>query len=177
MSFHSKGRLGRIFVMLSAIIVLATIFNTVVAAQEGPAPKVELYGGYSYWYPGARVSGVLPLGLVPVSSNLESNPRGAGVSATYNFNHWLGLTVDLSDHWGSRETGVAARLDDAAFGNLSVGPKITFRHKRISPFLEVLVGDHRLSPDAFRDIDKLGFMAGGGIDINLSRHVAWRLLR
>jgi outer membrane protein OmpA-like peptidoglycan-associated protein len=32
-------------------------------------------------------------------------------------------------------------------------------------------------PDAFHDIDKLGFMFGGGLDINLSRHVALRLIR
>jgi outer membrane protein OmpA-like peptidoglycan-associated protein len=40
-----------------------------------------------------------------------------------------------------------------------------------------LVGDHRLAPDAFHDIDKLGFMFGGGLDVNLSRHVALRLFR
>src|ERR1700730_4942475 len=32
-------------------------------------------------------------------------------------------------------------------------------------------------PDAFHDIDKLGFLVGGGLDINLSRHVALRLIR
>ena len=39
------------------------------------------------------------------------------------------------------------------------------------------MGDHRLTPDAFYDVDKLGFMAGGGLDINLSRHIALRLIR
>jgi hypothetical protein len=42
---------------------------------------------------------------------------------------------------------------------------------------EALVGDHRLMPDAFHDIDKLGIMAGGGLDINVSKHVALRLIR
>jgi outer membrane protein OmpA-like peptidoglycan-associated protein len=32
-------------------------------------------------------------------------------------------------------------------------------------------------PDAFHDIDKLGFMAGGGLDVNLSRHIALRPIR
>jgi hypothetical protein len=32
-------------------------------------------------------------------------------------------------------------------------------------------------PDAFHDIDKLGVMLGGGLDLNLSRHFALRLLR
>src|SRR5205823_1088564 len=102
---------------------------------------------------------------------------GAGASVTYNFNRWVGLTLDGSTHWGSGESGLGKRIDDAAFSNISLGPKITFRSKHLSPFIEALVGDHRLMPDAFHDIDKLGFMAGGGLDINVSRHVALRLFR
>ena len=177
MSSHSKGRLGRVLVMLPAMIAILAMFGTLAAAQDQPAPKWELYGGYSFWHPGADVHGVLPLGTLPVSSRLEPNPRGIGLSATYNFNRWFGLTLDASTHWGSREKGLFNRIDDAAFSNLSLGPKITFRHEHISPFFEVLVGDHRLMPDAFHDVDKLGFMAGGGLDINLSRHVALRLIR
>ena len=41
----------------------------------------------------------------------------------------------------------------------------------------MLVGDQRLYPEAFHHIDKLGVMAGGGLDVNLSRHFAWRLIR
>jgi len=87
------------------------------------------------------------------------------------------LTLDTSTDWGSREIGLANRIDDAAFSNLSLGPKFTFRSKHVSPFIEVLVGDHRLMPDAFHDVDKLGVMFGGGLDINLSRHIALRLFR
>jgi outer membrane protein OmpA-like peptidoglycan-associated protein len=150
-------------------------------AQDGgdgnTAPKWEIYGGYSFFYPHADVDGVLSGGSLPVSSRLESNPRGAGASVTFNFKRWIGLTVDASTDWGSGESGLGSRLDDTAFSNLSLGPKITFRHTHFSPFLEALVGDHRLMPDAFHDIDKLGIMAGGGLDINLSRHVALRLIR
>ena len=87
------------------------------------------------------------------------------------------VTLDSSIHWGSGESLLFNRIDDAALSNLSLGPKITFRHTHVSPFLEVLIGDHRLMPDAFHDVDKIGFMAGGGVDINLSRHIALRLLR
>jgi len=152
-------------------------FATVAAAQDPPGPKVELFGGYTFFYPGADVHGQLPEALFPISSRLESNPRGAGASITYDFNRWFGLTLDTSTDWGSREVTVANRIDDAAFANLSLGPKITFRSQRFSPFVEALVGDHRLMPDAFHDVDKFGFMLGGGLDINLSRHIALRLLR
>jgi len=174
---HSKRRLARALAMLSAIGAALCMFGTVAAAQDQPAPKWELFGGYSFFDPGANINGQLPGALLPLSSRLESNPRGAGASVTYDFNNWLGLTLDTSTHWGSGEAGLSKRIDDAAFSNLSFGPKITFRHHRFSPFLEVLVGDHRLMPDAFHDVDKLGFMFGGGLDINVSRHVALRLIR
>jgi outer membrane protein OmpA-like peptidoglycan-associated protein len=177
MSSHSKGSLRRILVMLLAMITVLCTFATRAAAQDQPAPKWELFGGYSFWDPGANVHGILPGGLLPLSSRLESNPRGVGLSATYNFNSWLGLTLDTSTHWGSGETTVARRIDDAAFSNLSLGPKFTFRREHISPFFEVLVGDHRLMPDAFHDVDKLGLMVGGGLDVKLSQHVALRLIR
>jgi outer membrane protein OmpA-like peptidoglycan-associated protein len=163
--------------MRLGLVALLCSVTTLAVAQDRPAPKWELFGGYSFFHPGADVHGVLPGGLAPVSSRLEPNPRGAGASVTYNFNRWFGLTLDGSTHWGSGESTLERKVDDAAFSNLSFGPKITFRSTHFSPFLEALVGDHRLMPDAFHDIDKLGFMAGGGLDVNVSKHVALRLLR
>ena len=177
MSSHLKGHAGRGLTLLPPMIAVLCLLTTVAAAQDPPAPKWELYGGYSFFHPGADIHGQLPGGLFPLSSRLEANPRGAGASLTYNFNRWFGLTLDTSTNWGSGESTFAKKIDDAAFSNLSFGPKITFRHTHFSPFLEALVGDHRLMPDAFHDVDKLGFMFGGGLDLNLSRHVALRLLR
>ncbi len=180
MSSQSMSHPGRVLAMLTAMIAVLFTFAALAAAQDQPAPKWELYGGYSYLYPNSTVNGVVPgaaPGALPLSSQLESNPRGAGASITYDFNNWFGLTLDTSTHWGSGESTLAHRIDDAAFSNLSFGPKVTFRHERFAPFVEVLVGDHRLMPDAFHDVDKLGLMLGGGLDVNLNRHVALRLLR
>lgn len=177
MSSYSKGYLGRALAMLPATIAFLCAFGTLAAAQDQPVPKVEIFGGYSFLYPGADVHGVRPLGLTILSSRLESNPRGAGASVTYNFNRWFGLTADLSTHWGSGESTLATKLDDTGLTNLSFGPKITFRHRRVSPFFEGLVGDHRLMPEAFHHVNKLGFMLGGGLDVNLTRHIGLRLLR
>jgi outer membrane protein OmpA-like peptidoglycan-associated protein len=177
MSSPSKSHPSQVLVMLPAMIAVLCTVATLAAAQDQPVPKWELYGGYSLLYPNADVHAMLPEGLRPVSSALESNPRGAGASITYDFNRWFGLTLDASTHWGSGETGLNNRIDDAAFSNLSFGPKVTFRSAHFSPFLEALAGDHRLMPDAFHDIDKLGFMFGGGLDFNVSKHVALRLPR
>src|ERR1700730_1977673 len=177
MSSQLRSHPGRMLAMLPAMIAILCMFAPLAAAQDPPGPRVELFGGYSLFHPGADVHGQLPGAISPLSSRLEANPRGAGASFTVDFNRWLGLTLDTSTDWGSRETGLASRIDDTAFSNLSFGPKITFRSAHFSPFLEALVGDHRLMPDAFHDVDKLGFMGGGGLDINVSRHFALRLFR
>jgi outer membrane protein OmpA-like peptidoglycan-associated protein/opacity protein-like surface antigen len=177
MSSQSKSHPGRVLAMLPAMIAILFTFATLAAAQDQPAPKWELYGGYSFLQPGADVHGQLPGALFPIRGRMEANPRGIGLSVTYDFNRWFGLTLDTSTHWGSGEGGLQKRIDDAALSTLSIGPKITFRSHRFAPFVEALVGDHRLMPDAFHDIDKLGFLLGGGLDINLYEHVALRLFR
>ncbi len=177
MSSQSSIHPSRVLIMLPAVIAVLCTFGTLAAAQDQPAPKWELYGGYSFLYPNANVHALLPGGLLPVSSPLESNPRGVGGSITYDFNRWFGLTLDASTHWGSGETGLVKQIDDTAFTNISFGPKVTFRSAHVSPFLEALVGDHRLTPDVFHDIDKLGFMLGGGLDFKVSKHVALRVPR
>jgi len=173
----SKSDLSRVLAMLAPMIVALCLFGTPAAAQDQPAPKWEIFGGYSFLYPNATVHGVLPLGVLPLSSNLESNPRGGGASVTYNFNRWAGITLDASKEWSAGEVGVAKRIDDAGFSNVSLGPKFTYRTEHLSPFVEALLGEHHLSPDAFHDVTKLGFMVGAGLDLNLSRHFALRLIR
>lgn len=178
MSSHSIGHLGRALATLSATAALLFAFGTLAVAQDQPAPKWEIYGGYSFWYPGADVHGVLPTGLVPVTSTLDSNPRGAGAAVTYDFTRHFGITVDASDHWGISEKGIpGACCRDADLSTLAIGPQFTFRHRHFSPFLEVLGGDLRLYPEGFHNINKLGLMAGGGLDINLTRHLAIRPIR
>jgi outer membrane protein OmpA-like peptidoglycan-associated protein len=177
MSSQSKRHPSRALAALSATIATLCTLATLAAAQDESAPKWELFGGYSFVYPGADVHGLLPGGLVPANSFVESNPRGAGASITYNFNRWAGLTGDISGDLSSGESGVAMRIDDAEFFNFSAGPKITYRTRHFSPFLEALVGEHRLASEVFRSDSEVGFMAGGGLDLNLNRHFALRLLR
>jgi len=169
MSSHFMNRLRRVF--CTAIVLCA--LGTLAVAQDQTTPKWELYGGYSVLNPGADVHGTISPGNIPLNSHLDWNLRGAGASATYDFSHHFGLTIDASDHWGIS----ANRLDRADFSNLSIGPKFTWHYYRFSPFLEVLAGDQRLYPEAFHHVDKLGVMGGGGVDVKLSRHFAWRVIR
>jgi outer membrane protein OmpA-like peptidoglycan-associated protein len=177
MSIHLERLVCRSLAKLVAMSAFFGVFACTTQAQSEPPLKWEFFGGYSIFYPGADVHGQLPGALFPLSSSLEINPRGAGASVTYNFNHWFGWTLDSSIDWGSGELTVAKRIDDTAFSNFSTGPKITFRTNHFSLFAELLGGDHRLSPDAFHDVDKFGFMAGGGLDLNLNKNFALRVFR
>ena len=124
MSSHSHNSCSQVSVMLWAMIALLCSVGT-LAAQGSPAPKWELYGGYSAFNPGCDLNGLLPGGTEPVSSCVKWDPRGVGASVTYDFSRWFGLSVDSSGQWGSGNSGVAARIDQVEFFNLSAGPKIT----------------------------------------------------
>jgi outer membrane protein OmpA-like peptidoglycan-associated protein len=174
---HTHNPRGRVTVALLAMFAILCSLGTLAAAQDQPAPKWELYGGYSAFYPGCNVYGLLPGGVLPVSSCLKWNPRGAGATVTYDFNRWLGLTADVSGHWGNGESTLAERIENVDFYNVSAGPKMTFRSRHFSPFFEALVGEHRLTSDLFGSDDEVGFMAGGGLDWNLNRRFAWRVFR
>jgi len=96
MSSQLKSHPGRILAMLPAMVAFLFAFATLASAQDQPAPKWELYGGYSFMHFGADIHGQLPGALFPLSSRLEVNPRGLGASGTYNFNRWLGLTLEIT---------------------------------------------------------------------------------
>jgi hypothetical protein len=177
MSSRSQNFCGRVAVVRLAVVVVLCSLGTLAAAQDQPAPKWELFGGYSFFDPATNVHGLLPGGLLPVSSRVESNPQGVGGSVTYNFNRWFGLTADGSGNWGSGENGVSGRIDDAAFYSAQMGPKLTYRTHYVSPFVEALVGWQSLDSDLFQSDNGFGFMVGGGLDLNLNRRFALRLIR
>src|SRR4051812_29178955 len=177
MSTHWISNPGRLAIKIMALVVVLGFLGDRARAQE-QTPKFELFGGWSYIYPNSRLHAINPA----VNANQESNPRGIGVAATYNFKRWLGLTADFSGTlWGSGETPAQLSiLDDSLFYNLSFGPKITLRRKHFAPFAEGLFGWHRLTQDSVPLVgasDHWGFMLGGGLDVPLAKHFGLRLIR
>ena len=161
------------------VVAVALAFSVAVAAdaQKPSAPKVQIFGGYSYIYPNATVTGTQPGGILPVSSCLCAQPRGFGAAVGFDFLPWLALTVDTSAHWPQHENAPADRIGQSAFYNVSAGPTFTYRTRHFSPFAEALFGEHRLAPSLFHHDDEFGIVAGGGLDINLNRHFAIRAVQ
>src|SRR5258708_30926682 len=73
-----------------ALIILLSCTATIIAAQE--TPKIELFGGYSFAH--ADIGG---------NSGRHSNVNGWNSSVAYNFNKWVGIVLDGSGHYRSRQ--------------------------------------------------------------------------
>ena len=153
---------SRITVVLLALAMVFLFCSAVVAQDETPNPKVEIFAGYSYLIPGGYLNGL----------KARDISRGFGVSGTYDFTKHLGVTADFGGHFGGDGLN---RSDMATF---LFGPKLTFPSEHFRPFVEGLVGVVKLYPSQVApDQTTFGAAAGGGIDLVFARHFAVRLIQ
>lgn len=144
---------GRYWLPLALLLIL----STAAFAQDEVTPKVDIFGGYSWMDPGGRVG----------ATKLQSIAKGFGVESTYNFNKFMGLSLDVDAHYG----------DQANVATVAFGPRIKFREEHFQPFIEGMVGLHRLSVAGLGTDNRIGLLAGGGIDIPINKRFAWRLIQ
>jgi len=185
----------RVAVVTIALIVLTSS----IAFSQDPAPKVQVFGGYSLLHTNSGgVTGPLldsalaaPTGTFGVSSNFN----GWNAEAQYNLKPWFGIVADFSGSYGSPITassgsGVSGLPNGNSYSIL-FGPALSYRTKlRMTPFVHALFGFDRAhldqstitglpvgSPDFSNAVSDTGFaMAlGGGLDYRLSHHIALRL--
>ena len=126
-----------------------------IRAQE--LPTADLAVGYSYFREGFS-NGV--------------NANGGTAAFTGYANRWLGITGDFGAYHAS-PFGVSANTY-----TFLVGPRFSYRHsERVAPFAQVLVGGAHLTAGASgisTSTSGFAWSAGGGIDLGLSRHLAFR---
>ena len=152
--------------------------------RESYAPKAELFLGYSY------------LRSVPT---LEAGNRlvwlnGGSASIAFNVNRYLGIVADVGDYTNSeiRFQGAyrsTVDVNDADGGVISYlfGPRLSFRHERITPFAQALFGGARASEVTLADCtfsctllpvqNAFAWTAGGGLDVRVHRHFAIRVIQ
>lgn len=151
---------SRVIIALTVVLLLATA--TAALAQDSQS-KVDIFAGYSWESPGkigAPVSGT------PGTIKLNG-ASGFGTSVTFNIHKPFGLTADFSDHFGNR----------ADTSHILFGPKIFFHSDHLTPFGEVLFGLARVSPDHFKAVNGFGLAAGGGFDLDITKHFSWRVIQ
>ena len=124
-------------------------------AAESDHPKAEFYGGYQY-------------------SHLEGgvNASGFNFGATGNFNDSFGITADFGSSF-TTQNGVSLHNYTYTFG-----PQLALRaNKGYTPFVHALIGGDHASA-SFAGVTGTGngmaLMAGGGVDININRYMAFR---
>jgi len=95
------------------------------------------------------------------------NQNGVSGSIAYNPNRWLGIVGDFGRYHAS-PGGASLNTYTYLFG-----PRLTLRNPtKINPFVQGLVGGSRLS--AATSTDQLAFSFGGGVDVGLLPHLAFR---
>jgi hypothetical protein len=174
--------------MKKSFVLLATGMLCVLVASATDIPRMETFLGYNFvrFNPNS--------GFVP-----SFNANGGNGQFVYNVNKWLGGVLDV----GAVNKGTLNGFDfDTTVVNFVAGPRVTFhRHSRWMPFGQVLFGGAYsttstpitvlplgvinapplLGPGNFPVTTRLtashtGFamMAGGGLDIKISKRVAFR---
>ncbi len=167
-----------------AVIAAVPMFALVAGATD--VPKTETFLGYNY------------VRFNPNSDVFPSfNANGGGGQFVYNFNKWIGGVVDV----GAVTRGSFDNFNvDATVINFVAGPRITYHnHSRFVPFGQVLFGGAYSTASlpvtvtgggaivppgiilppivaARVNASNTGFamMAGGGLDIKVSKHIALR---
>jgi hypothetical protein len=138
---------------------------TVMAQEEQPAPKVDLFLGYQWLHPGIRV----PLPFQPPNSGLSQTmgdiPQGGGASLTYNFTRVFGLTADYGGN----------KNDNGSVNTVSIGPRAMLRTEGANFFVHTLLGYNRLTVPGVDTSNSIGAILGGGMDLTFWRRVSFRL--
>jgi outer membrane protein OmpA-like peptidoglycan-associated protein len=157
-----NGCTGRAAVLVLIAAVAALLVVPQVVAQE-TTPKAEIFAGYSYLAPGHTFGYVAPF-----TRNEPGATKGLGAAFTYNLSKHWGLTADYSGHVGN----------DGNYHTLMFGPKLRLPMERVTPFAEFLLGMSRFAPDtSLPSSNAFGLLAGGGLDLNISRRVSWRVIQ
>jgi opacity protein-like surface antigen len=150
-----------------AVILLLAVFGMALPVKaQDDATKLEAYAGYDYirFNVNANVSGIPP--------SQSFNGNGGGGQLEFNANNWLGIVADLS---GYGVTDTSSHLVGWVIPYL-FGPRINFRHGRVTPFAQALFGGVLASSTigGLGSQNNFAMTAGGGIDICVSRHFSIR---
>jgi len=161
--------------MRKSLFVMALLLAMPLLAQAQEAPRVEIFGGYSY------------LRLDDAVSPTDRDLNGFNTSFTANFNSWLGVTAEFSGHFTDLNTsliGTQADLDTYLF---TVGPRLAIRKfDRFTPFVHILAGLARADVNLTGTSSILGnsvssagiaLVVGGGVDLNINPKIAVRLFQ
>jgi outer membrane protein OmpA-like peptidoglycan-associated protein len=143
-----------------------TPFPAAASGSDEPpgrlVPRFEIAGGFSY------------VNFNPGSPFDSFNNYGGSGSFAYNPSRYLGLVAEFSGYKFQRNIG--GPVVDGNWNTWLFGPPLNLRRDYFVPFVEFLVGGSHGNPQVTGSNTQNAFAlaAGGGMDVVLSKHVAWR---
>ena len=167
MIVSSTARLRRPLLTGLSALIAVVLASASAFAQSDSTPKWDVFAGYQYLYPGARV----PTGLDPndaVGFKLPGMAKGIGGAFTYNFATHFGLETDFGYN---RDTPSGSSEWTAG-----AGPRFIVRNEDMAFFIHALGTFNRVTiNDGFNTSNGVGMILGGGLDIPLGKMFSWRV--
>ena len=156
--------------------LFAAVLLFALATPAADAPRVEVFGGYSY---------------VRMTDHGSADLNGGSASISLNPNRWLGLVADIGGYHGG-DNGLKGDVVTYLFG-----PKIALHSGRITPFVQGLFGGAYNTADPppslgslarlegalaggggqFASSNSFAMAVGGGLDVNATKHLGVRLIQ
>jgi len=153
------------------------LFSFAAVAEEN-APRMETFLGYTFTR--ANSARDIP----------SFSANGGSGQFVYNIGSWFGAVADLGAVHNGNIHGINL---DSTVANFLLGPRVSFRKSRITPYFQTLFGGvYATTSTAVSELDlesglPVGFhlratrqqtafamTAGGGLDIKISKHVSFR---
>jgi hypothetical protein len=146
-------------------------------------PRIEWFMGYSY------------LRAVPelAEGNRLVYLNGGSTSVALNFNRYFGIVGDFGGFNDTRllltGAGLSAndQIDKGTVFTYLGGPRLSFRHDRVTPFVQVLAGGIHASEITLSgcavgctllpSANAFAMTAGGGVDVRIHHRLALRLIQ
>lgn len=148
---------------LSCVLALSLLFGFAAAAQE----KADVFLGYSY----ARQT---------FGSTVSSFNMNGGVAQIAAFpTSWFGLVGEFGVYTNSKIRTFPFTTGGSEYTYM-FGPRLTFRHGPLQPYVQGLVGGDSLNAAMRNAIgtttaNSFAMAIGGGVDLRASKHFAIRL--
>ncbi|HUX68665.1 MAG TPA: OmpA family protein [Terriglobales bacterium] len=160
----------------------ATLFPAPYGGSASSSfPRFELFAGYSYF---RELSN---------SANRIAWLSGLSTSFAINANRTFGIVFDFAGYRATRfgpgapPTGGIAAARGKVFSYM-VGPRVSFRHHRFTPFVQALFGEMDARTLTLQNCNGGGCTPlpsqsafavnlGGGLDYTLTHHLAWRVIQ
>jgi hypothetical protein len=163
-----------LFLTITFAALLAVGVAPRAHAQESlPAPKIEIFGGYSDMNANIVVTGT------------RFNLNGASGSIAYNVNNWIGIVGDFGVYDTGNAGGEGRSLTITTY---QFGPRISMRGRALVPFGQVLLGGGHATGTLYTTSlgngsaplgasNGFALTAGGGVDWKLNHTIGIRIIQ